>query len=150
MSINLFLVLAVLSIIITPIVVLLIPRARRSPAFDRLLWGATLFVAFLGGWYAFGIADPDHPLSGVVIAGIPVLSVAIGALVGAMAVNLPLWLLDRFERPDHDADQMEWDDELEDDLDDEVDQAPANPESSIQGENVPLPPQEQEQENKKE
>ncbi len=115
MSLNLFLVLVVASAIITPIVILLIPRARRSTVFDALLWGATLLVAFLGGWYAFGIADPDNPLGGLMFSGIPILTVAIGALAGAMAVNLPLWLIDRFEHPSELED--DWDSEQEQDDD---------------------------------
>ncbi len=137
MSVELFLVLVAVSAIITPIVVLLIPRARRSTAFDALLWGATLLVAFLGGWYMFGMADPKNPLGGIAILGVPIVSVAIGALVGAMIVNLPLWLLDRFEHPDESDDEWEWDeqeetrdDESEVTSDDNIDDEPSPDESS--------------------
>ena len=113
MSWNLLLVLVVTSAIITPIIILLIPRARRSTLFDTLLWVATLVVAILGGWYAFGMADAGEPLGGLAIAEIPIVPVAIGALVGAMAVNLPLWLLDRFEHPAEADTGWEWEEEDE-------------------------------------
>ncbi len=113
MSVNLFLVLLVVSAIITPIVILLIPRARRSTVFDAMLWIATLVVAFLGGWYMFGMADPKNPLGGLAILDVPILSIAIGALAGAMLVNLPLWLLDRFEHSNESEDDWEWDQDNE-------------------------------------
>ncbi len=143
MSINLFVITALFSIIVTPIVILLIPRERHSPGFDRLLWAATPVVAFLCGWYAFGMADPDHPLGGVLFMGIPVLMVAIGVLVGAMAVNLPLWILDRFEHPGIDQEQWEWEDELEEESEQELNPGETNTESPPEHEADEPPPHEQ-------
>ncbi len=135
MSVNLFLILVVMSAIITPIVVLLIPRARRSTVFDALLWVATLLVAFLGGWYAFGMADPNNPLGGISVAGMPILQAAIGALVGAMAVNLPLWLLDRFDHPgeaEDDWDQEEEEEEIGPDEDEPAAEPPQEKQEKMQ------------------
>jgi hypothetical protein len=60
------------SIIVTPPLVLLVPHARQSPVFDRLLWGGTLLTAFLGTW--LGIANwsdvmPDPSINDVPVPG---------------------------------------------------------------------------------
>lgn len=79
-----------------------IPRARASVLFDRLLWVATPIVAFLVGWVAVAFASSTNlaVLGRWSIAETPLLAALLGALVGALAVNVPLWLLDRYEPMD--------------------------------------------------
>jgi hypothetical protein len=94
-----FFIMAIVAAIVTLPIVILIPRARQSAAFDRVLWGATWLLAFLGAWYAV-----DNYVSGarlgtlvfeefVQAAGGALVS---GALVGALSLNVLLWLMDRF------------------------------------------------------
>jgi hypothetical protein len=92
-----FLVLAVVALLVTIPAVLLIPRARTSPTFDRLLWVATVVVAFLIAWVAVAMAKNAGTWGDWAIGDTPVLPAVIGGLIGAFALNLPLWLLDRFE-----------------------------------------------------
>jgi hypothetical protein len=48
MSLPHLLILLVVAGLVTPPFVLLMPRARQSPAFDRLLWVGAFIIAFLG------------------------------------------------------------------------------------------------------
>ena len=99
MTFTQFMIMAVLALLVTPVAVLFIPRARRSVIFDRLLWGATLLVAFLGAWLALGYANADTTGSGLSsfrIADVPVIASLIGAVAGALILNLPLVVLDLF------------------------------------------------------
>ncbi len=93
-----YLVMLVVALLVTPPFILLIPHARQSPAFDRLLWAATLALAFLGGWIAFDNLGPVSPA--ISVAGVPVLPIVIGALAAGVALNLILLLLDHFEGPE--------------------------------------------------
>jgi len=92
------LLLAILALIITLPAVLLIPRARQSPIFDRVLWIATWVLALIGA-----LVTPTYlhgnPFDTWVVAELPVLSTVLGAVAGALSINGVLWLLDRFERP---------------------------------------------------
>ncbi len=87
----------IVAAVVTLPVVRLIPRARQSPAFDRLLWIGTFAIAFLGAWLALGYLGT--PVSDFVIHGVPWLSISLGSVGGALALNLLLWLLDLLERP---------------------------------------------------
>lgn len=98
MPLTQFLIMAVAALLVTIPVVWLIPRARTSPTFDRLLWAATFVVAFLLAWVAVAMAKNAGTLGDWAVADTPVLPAAIGGLIGALGVNLPLWLLDRFEK----------------------------------------------------
>ncbi len=93
------LMLAIISVVVTIPIVMLIPRARQSRDFDRILWIASLVLAFLGAWGAPGFIPADLPLSNVVVLDLPIVQVVIGALAGALSINVLLWILDRFERP---------------------------------------------------
>jgi hypothetical protein len=97
MSLTQFLVMAVAALVVTVPVVLLIPRVRTSPTFDLLLWVATLVVGFLAAWVAVVIARDSHIWDTLVIADTPALPSLAGAVGGALALNVPLWLLDRFD-----------------------------------------------------
>ena len=91
------------------------PRQRQSTAFDRLLWGATIFVAFLGAILGYAFAGGSQDSSGqFVIGGIPIVPALAGAITGALLTNIPLLLLDRFERRDQPPEE-----ELDDGLTDE-------------------------------
>lgn len=85
---------AVVASLVTVPVVLLIPRARTSPAFDRLLWAATPVVGFLVAWVAVAMAKDANTLNAFAVGDTPVLPVIIGALGSALVLNLPLWLAD--------------------------------------------------------
>lgn len=87
------------ALISTGIVVLGIPRARNSPMFARILWVATALVSFLAAWLAlpFGEMVPAlQSLNMLRVGDVPLLPIALGAFAGALVVNLPLWLMDRF------------------------------------------------------
>ena len=112
MSLTQFGVMAVVAVLVTIPTILLVPRARTSPAFNRLLWGATALVAFLIAWIAVAMARDSGSLASVMVADTPVLPVVIGALVGALALNLPLWLLDRFENEGEEPWLEEMDEEI--------------------------------------
>jgi hypothetical protein len=92
------LLLAILSMIVTVPAVLFIPRARQSPLFDRILWGATWLLALIGA-----LVTPTNLVGNSadtwVVEQLPVLSTLIGAVAGALSLNIILWLLDRFDRP---------------------------------------------------
>jgi hypothetical protein len=94
-----FLIMAIVAAIVTLPIVILIPRARQSVAFDRVLWGATWLLAFLGAWYAVDNYVVGARLGTLVFeefmqaAGGALVS---GALVGALSLNVLLWLMDRF------------------------------------------------------
>lgn len=95
----------IVAALVTLPVVWLIPRQRQSPAFDRLLWAGTFTLAFIGAWLAPGYLSA--PFSNVTFSGMPWLSILLGSAVGALALNLLLWLLDRFERPEVDDDETD-------------------------------------------
>lgn len=98
-----FAVMALVSALFAIPAVLLIPRARTSPLFDRLLWVATWLLAFLSAWLAIGysgngslepVSSPDD------IGQLPMLPIAVGAAAGALLLNVLLWLLDRLAPPE--------------------------------------------------
>ncbi len=102
-----FAVMALISALFTIPVVLLIPRARTAPLFDRLLWLATWLLAFLCAWLAIGysgnaslepVTDPAD------IGQLPLVPIAVGAAAGALVLNALLWLLDRLAPPEVEED----------------------------------------------
>ncbi len=99
MSLVQLLVMLVVAGLVTPPFVLFIPRARRSAVFDRVIWAATWLLAFLGAWVAPSYIGTDAALNGVVVAEVSLIPALIGAVAGALSINLLLWLLDRFDRP---------------------------------------------------
>ena len=102
MSFNQFAVIAVIALAVTIPIVRMIPRARQSPAFDRLLWASTFVIAFLGSWAALGYVSSDSnlaALNNVVVADTPIMAVLAGALAGALFLNVILWIMDRFSQP---------------------------------------------------
>ncbi len=99
MSIAQFLIMAVVAVLVSALTIRLVPRARQSPVFDRVLWVATWLLAFLGAWSAPSYIATDSPLSSLVIAQVSVFPTLIGAGVGALSINLLLWLMDRFSQP---------------------------------------------------
>jgi len=99
-SVTQFLITAVIAILVTVPIVLFIPRARKSPGFDRVLWVATWLLAFLGEWSAPSYFGGDSGmLNQWVIDQTPLIPALIGAIVGALSINIILWLLDRFSPP---------------------------------------------------
>jgi hypothetical protein len=106
MSETQFLILAVVSLAVTALTIKFIPRARQSPVFDRVLWGATWLLAFVCAWYAVGQIKTDAPLATMgwdAFAQTAGASIIIGALGGALALNVALWLIDRLNPPEVDA-----------------------------------------------
>ena len=99
MELTQWLVSAVFSAIFTFLVVWFIPRARQSPMFDRVLWGGTWLLAFLGAESAPNYIPANSPLNDYVIADIRWIPLLIGAAVGALSINLLLWVIDRFSHP---------------------------------------------------
>jgi hypothetical protein len=98
MSETQFLILALVALGVTVPTIKFIPRARQSPVFDRVLWGATWLLAFLCAWYAVGQLKSDAPLASLELgafAQVAGLSIVIGALGGALSLNGVLWLIDR-------------------------------------------------------
>ncbi len=111
MTLTHLLLMLVLSGLVTIPVVWFIPHARQSPLFDRLLWGATALLAFLGAWFALGYVETGTLtfLSGFVIGDLPILPALLGALAGALVLNLSLWVIDLFT-PAAADDEIETDD----------------------------------------
>ncbi len=99
MTVVQIIILLVVATLVTPPFVLFIPRARKSTVFDRVLWMATWLLAFLGAWMAPSYIGTDAALNGVVIGEVSLIPALIGAVAGALSINLLLWLLDRFDRP---------------------------------------------------
>lgn len=98
-----FAVMALVSALFTIPTVLLVPRARTSPVFDRFLWLATWLIAFLCAWLAIGysgygtlepVTDPAD------IGQLPLIPIAVGAVAGAVLLNAVLWLMDRLAPPE--------------------------------------------------
>jgi hypothetical protein len=113
-----FAVMAFVAALFTIPAVLLIPRARTSPAFDRFLWIGTLLLAFLCAWLAIGYMGTSYPLPitlPVEIDDVPLVPIIVGAAVGALALNALLWLLDRLAPPDAEEEESVLD--LEEPLD---------------------------------
>lgn len=104
---------AVVALVVTAPVVLLIPRARTSPGFNLLLWAATLIVGFLLAWVVVAMAGDAGTLSAPAIGDTPLVPALIGALGGALAINVPLWLADRVGGAPAVEDDEEWADEPE-------------------------------------
>lgn len=90
------------AVVVTPPAVRLIPHARQSPTFDRLLMGGTFAVAFLGAWLALGVLGA--PFTDYILDSVPWLAILLGSIGGALALNLLLWILDLLERPAEDGD----------------------------------------------
>ncbi len=89
---------SVISILVTLPAVLLIPRARQSPAFDRVLWIGTALMAFLSAMFVLGNVDVPE-LNILVIGEVSVFPTLLGAAIGAFLLNGLLWLMDHFNRP---------------------------------------------------
>ncbi len=100
MSLPHLLVLIIVAGLVTPPPVLLIPRARQSAAFDRLLWVGTFLIAFFGGWLA--PAYIGDPVPSLVLGGVSLLPILAGSVAGALALHVILLLFDWFERPEED------------------------------------------------
>lgn len=99
MTVPQFLVTAVISILVTLPAVLLIPRARQSPMFDRVLWAGTALLSFFGAWFVLGNLSANLSLlNGLVLGDVAVIPALIGAAVGAFALNGLLWLMDSSSR----------------------------------------------------
>ncbi len=105
MPFNQFILMVVMALAVTIPIVRLIPRARQSPAFDRLLWVATFVIAFLGSWAAIGYIVPGSNLAflnSIVALDTPVLTLLAGALAAALFLNILLWVMDQFSQPEVD------------------------------------------------
>lgn len=99
MTITQFLIFAIVSAVLTIPVVGLIPRARQSPIFDRVLWGATWLLGFLSAWAAPNYFQADT-LNTIVIGDVNLIPAAISAAVGVLSINVVLWVLDRLSPPE--------------------------------------------------
>ncbi len=100
-----FAVMALVSALLTIPAVLLIPRARTSPAFDRFLWIGTWLLAFLCAWLAIGYMgsiSPEPVIGPLDISQVPLVPIIVGAAAGALVLNALLWLLDRLAPPEVD------------------------------------------------
>lgn len=105
MSVAQLVVTIVIAILVTLPAVLLIPRARQSPMFDRVLWIGTWFLAFIAEWFVLGNVNAPG-LNGMVIGEVSVIPALIGAAVGALLLNGLLWGMDRFSHPQIEEDAM--------------------------------------------
>ncbi|MBM3128552.1 MAG: hypothetical protein FJ009_07990 [Chloroflexi bacterium] len=108
MSETQFLMLALVALVVTALAIKFVPRARQSPLFDRVLWGATWLLAFVCAWYAVGQVKSDAPLASLgldAFAQVAGAALVIGALGGALSLNLVLWLIDRLNPAEADETQ---------------------------------------------
>ena len=88
---------AAIAVVVTLPAVLLIPKARQSPLFDRFLWAGTWAMAFLGAWYTLGnFTSSLASVNVLVFYDVAVIPALIGAAVGAFFLNGLLWTMDRF------------------------------------------------------
>lgn len=93
-----FLILALVALIVAVLTVKFVPRVRQSALFDGVLFGATWLLAFVCAWYAVGQLETTVPLAALELdafarrAGA---AIVLGAVGGALALNLALWLIDR-------------------------------------------------------
>jgi hypothetical protein len=111
-SVAQLIVTAVISILVTLPAVLLIPRARQSPVFDRVLWLGTWFLAFLSASFVQG--NINLPALNVLVIGeVSAIPTLIGAAVGAFGLNGLLWLMDSSSRAQM-ADAPAFDDTTQD------------------------------------
>jgi hypothetical protein len=94
-----FLIFTAVSAGLTVPAVLLIPRARQSPMFDRVLWGATWLLGFLSAWAAPNFFQADT-LNNIVIGDVNLIPAVISATVGVLSINGVLWALDRLSPPE--------------------------------------------------
>jgi len=101
-TITQFLIFALVSVGLTIPAVLLIPRARQSPMFDRVLWGATWLLGFLSAWAAPHYFQADA-LNAIVIGEVNLIPTVISAAVGVLSINGVLWVLDRLSPPEFNA-----------------------------------------------
>lgn len=91
-------IMVVFAAILTPPSLLLIPHARQSASFDRLLAISTFLIAFLGEWLVASQWVPETP--SLEIGGVTVLPILAGGLGAVVILNLVLWLLDRLDQPE--------------------------------------------------
>ena len=91
-----FLIMAIVSLVVTIPSVLFIPRARQSPVFDRVLWIATWALAFLGADSAPSYFGAGSSLNNFIVGDLALVPMLIGAVAGALFINGLLWLVDRF------------------------------------------------------
>ncbi len=99
MNISQALALCVSSAVSAVLAVTLTPRARHSPVFDRVLLAASFLIAFIGAWLAANYAlqfDALNSINQIAVDSLPLIPLIAGALGGALLLNLPLWLMDRF------------------------------------------------------
>ena len=102
MSLSQFLILAIIALLTSVPVVVLVPRARQSWLFDRILWVATVIVTFLGAWLTIAFVAQSSALEMlrlIAVADVPLLPAIIGAIGGALTLNVPLWIWDLFSPP---------------------------------------------------
>lgn len=93
-------VLVVIAAVIAPPAVLLIPHARQSPTFSRLLWLGTFIIAFLGGWLGLGYSSSEWATQvNWIVGDTPVFPILVGEVAAVLALNVILWVLDRLDRP---------------------------------------------------
>lgn len=117
MTLTQWFVFLIVAVIVTVPVLLLVPRTRRSPIFDTLLWLATILVAFLVGWLTFVFASQNERLNFLnqfEIAGLPIAIIVVGAAAGALGLNLPMWVADR-RAPPVEAEELITEEETEPD-----------------------------------
>ena len=106
MSVIQFVVTAATSVVVTIPVVLLIPRARQSSQFDRVLWLGTWAIAMLGTWYTLG--NVQIPSLDVLTAGdVSIVRALAGGAAAALILNGLLWGIDRFEHPQAELEEEE-------------------------------------------
>ena len=96
----------VLATVVTIPAVLFIPRQRQSPLFDRVLWGATWALAIIGAYALPDFIGSDSPLNSIMLAQMRVVSMGLGAIIGALSINVLLWSIDRFSSPSAEEDPL--------------------------------------------
>ncbi len=113
----LFAVMALVSALFTIPAVMLIPRVRTSPSFDRFLWIGTWLLAFLCSWLAIAYvagSGSEPPTTIGDLSQLPLVPIVVGAAGGALALNALLWLLDRLAPPEVEEEEGVDEDELSD------------------------------------
>jgi hypothetical protein len=108
MNLTFIVILGLCAVTASVLAMMYLPHARRNHWFEVVLWFGTAVVSFLSALLAEAGASElalFHALTEFTVLGMALIPAIVGAVAGALIVNLPLWFVSRF---DIRADAPEW------------------------------------------